>query len=187
MRLTLRFVLPLALVLACLAYVVVPLVDQLTLRWSVRDLNTRASLVAKTIEEPINEEIESGSGQKLLKRFNDISDEEHLYALGYCESMGARMVATRDMPKDVRCDNLERYASLEGRVLHTNNREMIHVAAQPMTTGGTMVLLQDMGYFVERSQQTKFYIYVFFVGLGILISLLTVFIAQRSLRGWTEA
>lgn len=187
MRLTLRFVLPLALVLACLAYVVVPLVDQLTLRWSVRDLNTRASLVAKTIEEPISEEIESGSGQKLLKRFNDISDEEHLYALGYCESMSARMVSTRDMPKDVRCDNLERYASLEGRVLHTNNREMIHVAAQPMTTGGTMILLQDMGYFVERSQQTKFYIYIFFIGLGIVISLLTVFIAQMSMRGWTEA
>lgn len=186
MRLSLRFVLPLALVLAGLAYIVVPLVDQLTLRWSVRDLNTRAALVAKTIEEPLYEDIETGSNQKLLKQFADISEDERLYALGYCPRPGAAMVATRVMPKEVRCSNLDRYVGEDGYVLHTE-REMIHIAVSPMSTGGVLILLQDMGYFVERSQQTKLYIYAFFVGLAIVISLLTVFIAQLSLRGWNES
>ena len=186
MRLTLRFVLPLALVLAGLAYIVVPLVDQLTLRWSIRDLNTRAALIAHSIEEPLYEEIESSGSQRLLKRFTDISEDERLYALGYCATPKANMVATRVMPKEIHCDNLDRYIGEDGHIIE-NEREMIHVAVRPMDTGGALILLQDMGYFVERSQQTKFYIYVFFVGLGILISLLTVFIAQLSLRGWTES
>ena len=38
LRLTLRFVLPLMIALTLLAYLVVPLVDRLNLRWSVRDL-----------------------------------------------------------------------------------------------------------------------------------------------------
>ncbi|HEU6455658.1 MAG TPA: trehalose-6-phosphate synthase [Roseateles sp.] len=185
MRLSLRFVLPLVLVLAGLAYIVVPLVDQLTLRWSVRDLNTRAALVARTIEEPLYEEIESGSTQKLLKRFNDISEDERLYALGYCPTQESVMIATKIMPKEIRCNNLDHYVGSDGYVLHTE-REMIHVAVRPMETGGAMILLQDMGYFVERSQQTKLYIYAFFVGLAILISLITVFIARLSLRGWNE-
>ena len=47
MRLSLRFLLPLALVLAALAYAVIPLVDSLTLKWFVKDLEIRAELVGR--------------------------------------------------------------------------------------------------------------------------------------------
>jgi trehalose 6-phosphate synthase len=186
MRLSLRFVLPLALVLAGLAYAVVPLVDQLTLRWSIRDLNTRAALVAKSIEEPLYDELESGSGQKLLKHFGEISADERLYALGYCATPSSKMLSSGSMPKKIRCDNLDQYVGEDGHVIQSE-REMIHIAVRPMDTGGALILLQDMGYFVERSQQTTLYIYAFFVGLAVLISMITVFIARLSLRGWNES
>ena len=51
MRLSLRFVLPLMLVLAGIAYAVTPLVDRLTLSWFVHDLNSRSSLIANTIQD----------------------------------------------------------------------------------------------------------------------------------------
>ena len=41
---------PLLLALAALGYAVVPLVDKLTLRWFVRDLDIRATLVANTVQ-----------------------------------------------------------------------------------------------------------------------------------------
>ncbi len=44
MRFSLRFLLPLALVLAGLAYAVIPLVDMLTLKWFMRDLELRYKL-----------------------------------------------------------------------------------------------------------------------------------------------
>ena len=50
MRLSLRFLLPLALVLAGLAYAVIPLVDTLTLKWFVRDLELRSQLIAGMME-----------------------------------------------------------------------------------------------------------------------------------------
>ena len=51
------FVLPLLLVLAGIAYAVAPLVDQLTLSWFVRDLDIRSSLIANTIQEPLQEQL----------------------------------------------------------------------------------------------------------------------------------
>ena len=41
-RLSLRFVMPLAVAIALFAYAVVPLVDNLTLRWFVKDLDIRS-------------------------------------------------------------------------------------------------------------------------------------------------
>jgi len=53
MRLSLRFVLPLLLLLGAVAYGVTQLADRLTLRWFVRDLDIRTALVANTVEDSL--------------------------------------------------------------------------------------------------------------------------------------
>ena len=60
MKLTLLFIQPLIIVLARIAYIVAPLVDQLTLRWLARDLDIRPSLIANTIQEPPLEKLAAG-------------------------------------------------------------------------------------------------------------------------------
>ena len=60
MRLSLRFVLPLLLVLAGIAYALAPLVDRMTLRWFVRDIEIRAELIANTIHGPLLEQLAAG-------------------------------------------------------------------------------------------------------------------------------
>ena len=55
MRLSLRFVLPLLVVLGLVAYAIVPLVDALTLKWFTRDLESRSRLMASTMEAPLAE------------------------------------------------------------------------------------------------------------------------------------
>ena len=65
MRLSLRFIIPLMLALAAIAYSVVPLVDQLTLRWFVRDLDIRAELVANSLQEPLQEQLLGGKPAKI--------------------------------------------------------------------------------------------------------------------------
>ena len=70
MKLSLRFVLPLILVLAGIAYIVAPLVDQLTLRWFMRDLDMRSSLIANTIQEPLQEQLggrQENQGRRVLQ------------------------------------------------------------------------------------------------------------------------
>ena len=51
MRLSLRFILPLGVALAVIAYAVVPLFDRLALQWFVRDLDDRSAIVARGLNE----------------------------------------------------------------------------------------------------------------------------------------
>jgi hypothetical protein len=73
MRLSPRFILPLFLVLAGIAYAVAPLVDQLTLRWFVRDIEIRSTLIANALQEQLLEQLAAGKKAKILDFFNRIS------------------------------------------------------------------------------------------------------------------
>jgi len=78
MRLSLRFVLPLMLVLAGIAYAIAPLVDRLTLGWFVRDLDVRATLIVNTIQEPLQEQLAARKQAKIvlatLNRLRGVDD-----------------------------------------------------------------------------------------------------------------
>lgn len=49
---------------------------------------------------------------------------------------------------------------------------------------GRLVLVHDMSFITHRSEETKRYLFYFFMGLALVISLITVIIAQLSWRGW---
>lgn len=52
-QISLRFILPLAVVLGGFALVMLPLVDELTQRWFLRDLDTRSELLASSLNAPL--------------------------------------------------------------------------------------------------------------------------------------
>ena len=187
MRLSLRFVFPLLLVLAAIAYTVAPLVDQLTLRWFVRDLDIRSTLIANAIEEPLQEQLAAGKKARVSDFFNRITLDERLYAVGYCTTATGSPLASRSLPKEISCADLDRWQQ-PGDHLLQSAKGALHVAVKPINTeaapGGRLVLLHDMSFITRRSEETKRYVLYFFMGLAALISLVTVIIAQLSWRGW---
>ena len=64
----------------------------------------------------------------------------------------------------------------------------MHVAVKPMPSeaapAGRLVLVHDMSFITRRSEETKRYLFYFFMALGAVVSLITVIIAQLSWRGW---
>ena len=84
LRLQLRFLLPLAGTLVVAAYLAVPLMDQVTLRWFSRDLNSRGALVANTLSDAITEALQSGRTARLRPLFERAAQDERLFALGLC-------------------------------------------------------------------------------------------------------
>ena len=98
MRLSLRFIIPLILALAAIAYAVVPLVDGLTLRWFVRDIDMRSTLIANAVQESIQESLASGSKTRKLRVFDKIIEDERLYALGFCSAAGGPPTVTKTFP-----------------------------------------------------------------------------------------
>lgn len=190
MRLALRFVLPLMIVLSGFAYAFVPLVDQLTTRWFIRDLDIRSSLIANTVGDQLVEKISGGSRGRTADFFAKITQDERLYALGFCATPQSMPIVSALMPRDIRCDNLSRFEQAGDPVLKSPSGPL-HVAVKALEAGaitaGKLVLVHDMSFVERRSEETRHYTFLFFAGLAIVISLITVLIAQLSWRGWVQS
>ena len=76
MRYSLRFIIPLAMVLAAVAYGIIPLVDQLTLKWFSRDIDIRAQLIATTIEDPLVSLVRAKNKAKIAALFGRVTDRK---------------------------------------------------------------------------------------------------------------
>jgi len=189
MRLSLRFIIPLMLALAAIAYAVVPLVDGLTLRWFVRDIDMRSTLIANAVQDPIQESLASGSKTGKLRVFDKIIEDERLYALGFCSASGGPPTATKTFPAEIGCADLGRFSDPSKKVLRSD-KGLLHVAVVGIDVSGTrlgdLVLVHDLSFVQRRSEETKRYVFLFFIGLGAVVSLITVVIAQLSWRGWME-
>jgi len=185
LRLSLRFIVPLVIALTLLAYAVVPLVDQLTLRWFIRDMDIRSQLIGNTLHDPLVEQLRLGN----RKRINDLllrsTQDERLLALGYCDGTGTILYHTPSFPKSLGC-NTETAVN----ALHKLPRGAVHVATYPLAQEegqrGTLILVHDMSFVERRSADTRKYVILFFAFLGIVVSFITVFVAHLSWRGWME-
>ena len=101
MPLSLRFVVPLALALAAIAYAVVPLVDHLTFQWFVRDLDMRSALMVQAAQEPLVELMRSGPRRAPARAalFPEHAQGQRIYALGFCDRAGKLAYATPAFPR----------------------------------------------------------------------------------------
>ncbi len=187
MHLSLRFVLPLALVLALIAYGVIPLVDSLTLKWFVRDLEIRANLMVSTMEGPLSELLASNSKDKIHAYFTRIMQDERLYALGFCDLNNRLLYKTQTYPDEVTCESTAGLRPDSFTVLKLN-RGPLHMASASIESKGhsvgRLLLLHDMSFIQQRSSDTKWYVFYLFAGLGAVISLVTVLVAHLSWKGW---
>lgn len=191
MRLSLRFVLPLALAISVIAYAVTPWVDTLIFRWFVRDLDVRSSTLSTVIStDSLAPILESGSKTKILAAFKKIMKDERIYALGACDLKGNLLYKTDTFPAEVLCDHPDAKDSEFGySTILKLEKGPVHVAYRPLQNDdghskGELILIHDMSFVQKRSHLTKQYIFLFFAGLATVVSIITVFIARLSLRGW---
>ncbi len=189
MRLSLRFIIPLALTLAALAYAVTPLVDQLTLRWFTRDLDLRASLIVNAIDGPLAEFVATNNPRGVERFFERVARDERLYGLALCPGGNAPKIASVTFPAEIACADLDKYSTGSGNILSEEAGPLL-VSVRPLHVSPAreahLILVHDMSFVTRRSQETRTYLFYFFAGLAALVSLITVVIAQWSFRGWVS-
>lgn len=189
LKLSLRFVVPLVVALGLLAFAVVPLVDQLTLRWSVRDMDIRSRLVTNNLQEPLLELMSMENRQKIANLLLRATQDERLLAVGFCNQEQKLVYRTPAFPTDISC-SLAKDKNQKTLSLITLPQGPVHVAVNPIEQNGTqigsLVLVHDMSYMVRRSADTRKYVILLFVVLGVVVSLITVFVAHLSWQGWME-
>src|SRR5512132_4210873 len=106
-RLGLRFIAPLTLALALLALALVPLVDELMLRWWVNDLDIRSRLVANTMQEQLVDMVRAGDAAGLRQLFARDVQDERLYAIAYCDADGQIVQKTTTYPVALGCREIK--------------------------------------------------------------------------------
>lgn len=189
MRLSLRFVLPLLVALGLLAYAVTPLIERLTVRWFERDLDLRASLITNAIDEPLRELIQANDTVRVRSFFTRIGQDERIYAIAYCATPASEPLATESLPGGLQCAQLEALADSANQHLPGANG-MLLILSRPLATeaapAGKLILVHDISFMSRRSAETRQYLFYFFIALGLVVSFITVVIAQLSWRGWMQ-
>src|SRR5438034_412641 len=186
LRLSLRFIAPLVVTLALLAYALVPLVDRLTLRWWVNDLDIRSQLIANTMQDQLADLVEQGASVKVNQLFTRALQDERLYALAFCDEYNKLRFQTAAYPSSLGCkppvgvDDEHSIVRLRQGPLHV----VQHPVYQGNDRIGSLILVHDMSFVERRSADTRRYLIGLFVVLGVVVSLVTVFIAHLSWRGW---
>lgn len=187
LQLALRFIVPLACVLAVVGYLAIPLMESYTMRWFVRDLDIRSSLLSGAMQQPLLDYLENRQGKRINEMFDRAIQDERLFAVGFCAPDGKLLYKTVTYPASLGCDHVDSGStSLESLVRLPQGP--VHVSDSPLTRDGKvvgrLVLVHDMSFVERRSADTKKYIVGLFALLACVISLITVLIAHLSWRGW---
>jgi len=189
LKLSLRFVLPLVAALGLLAFAVVPLVDKLTLRWSVRDMDNRSRLIASTLQEPLLELLPQKDRQKITRLLQRATQDERLLAVGFCDQEQKLVYRTPAFPADISCGSTRDDGDKALRLINLPQGP-VHIAVNTIEENGmqigSLVLVHDMSYMVRRSADTRKYVILLFIVLGVVVSMITVFVAHLSWHGWME-
>src|SRR3569623_1349424 len=192
LRLTLRFVLPLALVLGIFAYAVVPVVDNMTLRWFVRDLDARSQMLATALQEPLQQYIpQKAAGKKVTQLFERTVQDGRLFALGFCDAGGKLLYKSVAYPAMLGCRDLQQRTGMQQSEVNLPQGGSLHVTEAAINNEndylGKLILVHDRGFIESRTSEVKTYVISLFALLAVGISLITVFIAHLSWRGWVNS
>lgn len=138
LRLQLRFLLPLSVALVLAAVVAVPVLDQVTLRWFSRDLNSRGTLLSAALSESVAAALTSGQHARLADVFNKTAQDERLLAIGLCNPDDRLLHSTARYPDDMSCSRARTLAGdadsqlvLAGGSAHVSVHDMLAVLPLP--------------------------------------------------------
>ncbi len=186
-RFSLRFIVPLFLAMAALAYFAVPLVDSLMLRWFVRDLDIRSSLVGKTLGDALAEQLESHNLARVDALLERATSDERLFALAICSPDGRMLRHTRMLPAGIDCSAVARLGPGGSEVLNLPQGP-VHLAVSELHAGdsrlGALLIVHDMSFVTRRSEDTRKYLLLTFTAMGVAVGLISVAVALLSWRGW---
>jgi trehalose-6-phosphate synthase len=187
-----RFLAPLAIILCLVAYLLLPWTDRLFLNWSEADLQMRSKLVFSSIEDYLPNVIVTERASQLTKRFTELAQEERLIGIGYCEGTGAPKFSNKDFPSEIACPApgavtppFARKSIKGGPVLVA----MYPIAADdpnavPAAPPARLIIIHDMSFAEQRSEQTQRYVLWFVLAISLLAATITMLVARFTLSRW---
>lgn len=189
LNLQFRFLIPLVATLVVAAMLALPLMDELTLRWFARDLNSRGVLVTNALSDSVTDALTGARVPRLKALFDRSVQDERLFAIALCSTSHQRLQQSTNYPTELSCERAAELSSqvdpryvLTGGAVHVG----MHGIASESGVVANLVLLHDLSFIDRRSQDTRRYLIIFIAGLGLTIALITMLVAHLSWRGWVN-
>jgi trehalose 6-phosphate synthase len=195
-RFVLRFLVPLAVVLAIFAGLTAWLTDRTSRRWHEQDVTGRAELAVRGAPSLVAA-LAAGDHAGLKPRLDAITRDERIMASAICDVRFRTVAATESLPERYRCEALPAAlgvdGALTGRVRTARGRESgmpLHVALVPLLDRGTPVgavaLVHDMTYAEQRAMASRRFILGALFALALLAAAATLVLTRMTWRHWTE-
>ena len=200
-RQSLRFILPLALVLAVFALLAWPVVDYLTRHWFVRDIEARSQLLAVTLEKSLGEMIPRNETAKIQQLLDSAIIDERLFGVAVCDPANQLIFKTATFPDTLTCQSLNKpgSAGVSKTSLLDLPRGLVHIAVRfieadeaegalgTLDTLGSLVLVHDMSFIQHRSARTRMWFFATFILLAVITSAITVGVAHLTWKSWNRS
>ena len=177
LRISLRFILPLALILGLFALALLPLANELTQRWFMRDLKTRSQMVAAALSEPARAALLSQDTGLARLPFESAIRDGHVLAFGLCDANGRLLYRSASTMSLLDCQA----KSVQGLLMTESFIEQDGVML------GKLMFVQDTSFMEKRSTEFRHYLISAFVLMFLVISTLSAWITHWSWLSWINS
>ena len=169
--------LPLALVLGAFALVMLPLIDELTERWFLRDLDSRSQVLATSLHESLADLISMQDTESIQALLDRSVRDAHTRAIAFCDMSGRLIYHSSGFPPGLSCQGSAPVG--------------LRVAEAPLDqegiTLGKLVLAQDTAFIDRRTTEFRNFLLAVFLMMFIVISALGTWMAHWSWQGWVQS
>ncbi len=177
LQLSLRFIFPLALVLGAFALVMLPLIDELTERWFLRDLDARSQVLAASLHDPMIDFVTLQDTESIQTLLDRSVRDAHVRAIAFCDMSGRLLYHSGGFPSGLGC---------QGRA-PPDLRVAESALDQEGVALGKLVLAQDTGFIERRTTEFRNFLFAIFLMMFIVISALGAWMAHWSWQGWMQS
>jgi len=183
----LRFVLPLALASAVVAYFAMPHIDQMLAEWFRGDIELRASLIEGSMEERLADLVSHHDKTGLRKYLSRVAVDKRLSVILVCDADGTLFYRTAPTPPEISCGLSSAASPGASQIIRLPSGAM-HVAgfliARPDKPAFNVYVAHDLGFAATRQTRARRYLIAFTAVSVVVIGLLVVLIAWFMLRRW---
>jgi trehalose 6-phosphate synthase len=140
--------------------------------------------------------------KKRIAIIEKMTENERILAIGYCGVSSQLEFSTTLFPQDIFCKQFEKEVPNSLTVMEIKNG-LLHVTSSPLMYEivdvkpvigssvkryiGRLIIVHDMSFAARRTFETKKYLFVMFLGIGLITSILAVIIARWSMKGWVRS
>ena len=167
-----------------------PLASVLVDSWSQRDLESRSRLVYLSIKDYVGRQVAAPASPALAALFEQLTEDEKLLAVGYCDETGNLRFASKLMPAAFNCTSLARGDAGTFSTMESDGHRIL-VASFPIVGAaaqvGHLAVLHDLSFAENRAAQARLYWALAIAGAGLAVVALAALSALHLSRQWLGA